>query len=232
MATYLIDFENVHSDGLKGIDQLTSEDRVYLFYSQNADSITFETHFSLVRSVAKIEMFEAKRLGKNAIDFHIATFLGYLIAQDLNESYFVISKDNGYQFSFDFWRTFFSDCKIKLYYAYSIGRAINLLKQNKVVPTQDEPATVKDEEIDGTVLTVDDILTEMGAVTPEVTEPKADSRVDALRARISEECTDQELTSLADLIDTAEGKQELYRGIIKLFGQSRGLVIYHGVKKK
>ena len=30
---YLIDFENVHSDGLKGIEQLGKKDKCYIFYS-------------------------------------------------------------------------------------------------------------------------------------------------------------------------------------------------------
>ena len=31
---YLIDFENVHSDGLKGIEQLGKKDKCYIFYSE------------------------------------------------------------------------------------------------------------------------------------------------------------------------------------------------------
>lgn len=33
---YLIDFENVHSDGLKGIEQLGEKDKCYIFYSEHA----------------------------------------------------------------------------------------------------------------------------------------------------------------------------------------------------
>ena len=39
MATYLIDYENVKSEGIKGIAQLSEEDRVVIFYSHNADTI-------------------------------------------------------------------------------------------------------------------------------------------------------------------------------------------------
>lgn len=31
MAIYLIDFENVHSDGLKGIEKLERNDECYIF---------------------------------------------------------------------------------------------------------------------------------------------------------------------------------------------------------
>lgn len=57
MAVYLIDFENVHSDGLKGIDQLSADDRVYLFYSQNADTITFDMHFKLGKKLRVVRAF-------------------------------------------------------------------------------------------------------------------------------------------------------------------------------
>ena len=37
---YLIDFENVHSDGLKGIEQLGKKDKCYIFYSEHAGVLT------------------------------------------------------------------------------------------------------------------------------------------------------------------------------------------------
>ncbi|HPE95323.1 MAG TPA: PIN domain-containing protein [Bacillota bacterium] len=240
MATYLIDFENVHSDGLKGIDTLSESDSVYLFYSQNADTITFDTHFKLIKSKANFEMFEAKRLGKNAIDFHLATFLGYLIAKNTDEAYFVISKDNGFQFSFDFWRQYFREQKIRLFYAYSIERALTLVRQNKLASCQEAPATddsctaVADEADDDNVPTVDDILIENGH--PELVPPAEPSanmqRIVALRDKLDEDCTDEELVKLLGILDNFKSRQELYRSIIKLFGQSRGLAFYHCVKKK
>ena len=39
MAYYLIDFENVKSRGMEGVELLTEEDTVCIFYSDNADSM-------------------------------------------------------------------------------------------------------------------------------------------------------------------------------------------------
>ena len=258
MATYLVDFENVHSEGLKGVDNLTENDRVYLFYSPNADSITFETHFKLMRSKAPIEMFEAKRTGKNAIDFHLSSFLGYLLAKDENETYFVVSKDNGYQYSFDFWRAYFKDTKIKLFYAYSIDRGINLQRKNELsieiqdetineeptnepravdspvaeIPTE-EPQVVEEipAEDSETVLTVNDILREQGHLPP-VEEDVNNERRELLRKKLDEDMTDDELNKLISYLDNCETLQDLYRSIIRAFGQSRGLVVYRAVKKR
>lgn len=254
MATYLVDFENVHSEGLKGVDNLDENDRVYLFYSPNADSITFETHFRLMRSKAQIEMFEAKRTGKNAIDFHLSSFLGYLLAKDETETYFVVSKDNGYQYSFDFWRAYFKEMKLKLFYAYSIDRGINLQRKSELsVEPQDEPVieeqpiivapeteqpteipqTVEEPTVDDpdTVLTVDDILREQGHQPPEEEDVNKERR-ELLRKKLDEDMTDDELNKLISYLDNCETLQDLYRSIIRAFGQSRGLVVYRAVKKR
>ena len=44
MIIYLVDFENVKSKGLQGIDNLTETDTVIIFYSENSDTINFEMH--------------------------------------------------------------------------------------------------------------------------------------------------------------------------------------------
>lgn len=54
MAIYLIDFENVHSDGLKGIEKLERNDECYIFYSEHAGVLTFNMHKKITESRAKI----------------------------------------------------------------------------------------------------------------------------------------------------------------------------------
>ena len=51
---YLIDFENVHSDGLKGIEQLSKKDKCYIFYSEHAGVLTFNMHKIITESKADI----------------------------------------------------------------------------------------------------------------------------------------------------------------------------------
>ena len=53
MAYYLIDFENVKSRGMEGVELLTEEDTVCIFYSDNADSMTFDLHRKLNETKAK-----------------------------------------------------------------------------------------------------------------------------------------------------------------------------------
>lgn len=58
MKIYLVDFENVKSKGLQGIDNLTETDTVIIFYSENSDTINFEMHQKVLTSKADIEYFK------------------------------------------------------------------------------------------------------------------------------------------------------------------------------
>ena len=51
--TYLIDFENVSSEGLAGVTSLTPEDRVIIFYSANSSRMTLRAHQQIVASTAE-----------------------------------------------------------------------------------------------------------------------------------------------------------------------------------
>ena len=51
MKTYLVDFENVKSKGLVGIDRLTEDDHVIIFYSENSDTISFDMHCMVMQCI-------------------------------------------------------------------------------------------------------------------------------------------------------------------------------------
>ena len=105
MGYYLVDFENVKKDGLDGIHKLESEDRVCIFYSKNADSITFEQHKKIMESKADIELCKVDVGSKNALDFQLATQLGFLIANKAADSYYIVSKDKGFEILSGYWKS-------------------------------------------------------------------------------------------------------------------------------
>ena len=104
MAIYMIDYENVKTGGLNGISRLTSEDRVIIFYSENANRLTFDLHRRLMECPAQIEYREVTVGGHNALDFQLVTYLGYLIAQNPMGQYLIISYDRGFEYVVNFWR--------------------------------------------------------------------------------------------------------------------------------
>ena len=103
MAVYLIDYENVNTDGLNGISRLSAEDTVIIFYSENADRMTFGLHRRLNESKATIDIRKVDVGGSNALDFQLGTYLGYLIALNREEQYCIVSNDRGYNHVANFW---------------------------------------------------------------------------------------------------------------------------------
>ena len=105
MSYYLVDFENVKKDGLDGIYKLGKEDKVCIFYSKNADSITFDQHRRITESQATIEFCKVDVGSKNALDFQLATQLGYLIANQAANMYYIVSKDKGFEILSGYWKS-------------------------------------------------------------------------------------------------------------------------------
>lgn len=106
MNHYLIDYENVGVDGMNGIEQLDRDNRIYIFYTKNADKLTFDLHIKLIQAKAEVLLFKVESGQKNALDFQLSSYLGYLIRENFDgqNNYFIVSKDNGFTSLFPFWK--------------------------------------------------------------------------------------------------------------------------------
>ena len=102
MAHYLIDFENLKN--ISGCATLLENDTIVFFYSKNANTLSFELHIELSECKANKEYIKAESGGKNALDFQLSTYVGYLIAKKPEEKICIISKDNGFQNVLSFWK--------------------------------------------------------------------------------------------------------------------------------
>ncbi len=92
---FLVDGDNHLAEGLKGIDLLTAEDTVLIFYGKGQSEASIrklcgQTH-------AQVHLLESVRSGKNSIDFQIITELGVLVGRGEAEYAYVISQDKGYE---------------------------------------------------------------------------------------------------------------------------------------
>lgn len=106
MNYYLVDYENVKNQGLNGVNKLSEGDTVYIFYSENADSLTFGLHRRLNESKATI-LFQRVEVGqKNALDFQLSSYLGYLIHENIDNpyDYFIVTKDKGFESLIPYWK--------------------------------------------------------------------------------------------------------------------------------
>lgn len=124
MAVYLIDFENVTSAGISGIQRLTKEDKVYIFYTVNASNMSFAAHMNLLSSPAEVIYYNVTSGGKNALDFQLASFLGYLISKGEDKDFYIISNDKGYDHVKNFWERSGIAEGVTIHSAPSINRSL------------------------------------------------------------------------------------------------------------
>lgn len=97
MIIYLVDYENVGVSGLNGLSKLDSNAKLVIFYSDNADKLTFGLHKRLCESNAAIEYMRADvSIGKNALDFQLALYAGICLKEFQNSYIYIVSKDKGY----------------------------------------------------------------------------------------------------------------------------------------
>ena len=107
MNYYLVDYENVRTAGLNGLSKLDENDAVLIFYTDNADSLTFGLHRRLNESKADIQFQKVESGAPNALDFQLSSYLGYIIREhegEENTSYYIVSKDVGYAILSNYWK--------------------------------------------------------------------------------------------------------------------------------
>ncbi len=104
MTVYLVDYENVKGDGLNGINNLTDKDKVHIFYSENADRLTFGLHKRLNEASCKIYYQKVEVGRKNALDFQLVSYLGYLLGKEPEEEYAIVTNDKDYNNVVQFWQ--------------------------------------------------------------------------------------------------------------------------------
>ena len=90
---FLVDYENVKSDGLQGVDELDKNDNVIIFYSANAGKLSFDLHTQLLDTKSKVTYFEVDTIGQNALDFQLSSYIGYILGKKSDCECYIISND-------------------------------------------------------------------------------------------------------------------------------------------
>jgi len=102
---FLVDYENVGPDGLKGIDSLSQNDEVTVFYSFKSTNLTWDLHEKINRSKAKFILKKVHVGHKDALDFQLSSYAGYLLSKlKENDEVVIISNDKGYDNVIRFWK--------------------------------------------------------------------------------------------------------------------------------
>lgn len=149
MSFYLIDFENVGEAGFNGIEKLQKEDTVIVFYSKNSCKKISIDIFGKNVHHAEIRFIKAEVGTKNALDFQLVSYLGFLARDTEDDEPFcfltkdtadkkhfcIISQDNGYSPLVTFWKQY--DVSVKL--------AVDLA--GNTVPVAEPKKKVKAEKV-------------------------------------------------------------------------------------
>ena len=93
---YLVDFENVHYEGLKNASLLNKEDEIVIFYSNNADIYNNKVRNILKDCKSKVTTKEIYLCGKNSLDFQLVAYLGTRIKGNKDKIFYIVSKDKDY----------------------------------------------------------------------------------------------------------------------------------------
>lgn len=269
---YLVDFENVTSAGISGIQRLTKEDKVYIFYTVNAANMSFAAHLNLLSSPAEVIYYNVTSGGKNALDFQLSSFLGYLISKGEEKDFCIISNDKGFEHVKSFWERSGLAAGISINASPSINRALLPMEKPFTAKIQQgagvqkpktEPekmpieaeASAKEElpameaepqlQQAQETRTVQDVRNvpdpeevmekkpkKRGRPKGKKSNPAEDAAMATLKASMAKaDVTDMsELKAMMELLKESEGKQQFYRGIIKIFGMEKGVGVYKTIR--
>src|ERR1041384_7667498 len=93
MTYVLIDFENVQT---KSLEQLNRDDFKVIVFVGARQAISSEMKESLQARGSRAECIKISGQGPNALDFHIAYYIGRYAAAEPSAYFYIISKDKGF----------------------------------------------------------------------------------------------------------------------------------------
>jgi len=90
----LIDYENVQPEEMDALEK--EHFSVIVFVGANQAKVTFEVASVLQRMGDRASYIKISGSGKNALDFHIAYYLGKLSEKEPDAFFYIVSKDTGF----------------------------------------------------------------------------------------------------------------------------------------
>jgi len=107
----LVDFENVQPDSLAALATGQFRVKVFVGASQAKGRISFELVHSMQALGANAEYVKIARTGKNAVDMHIAYYVGRLLEKEPSAVVHIVSKDTDFDPLIEYLHAKGSACK-------------------------------------------------------------------------------------------------------------------------
>jgi PIN domain len=90
----LIDYENVQPEAISALDQ--EYFKVIVFVGATQSKVTYEVAIAMQKLGNKAEYIKISGNGPNALDFHIAFYIGRISAKEPDTYFHIVSKDTGF----------------------------------------------------------------------------------------------------------------------------------------
>ena len=240
MNYFLVDYENVNVGGLNGVSDLTENDTVIIFYSEKADTLTFEMLRIIIESSATFKFQKVLFKEKNALDFQLCSYLGFLIRdtstkENLDNKYFIVANDKGYSILPNYWKKFGVNLKI-----------ICNLSKSEINPPQpvnnSDTSEIEQNETPQPVNNFDTAKTEQNetsqpvnnsdtAKTEQNETPQPVNISATIKTALNEILKDNNVVSISEkIIADSNDKKDVHNNLVKKFGTQRGVEIYRSIK--
>lgn len=169
----LIDLENVQP---KNLNIVSDQDfKVLVFVGKNQSKISYELASAMQNLGKNAKYIKVEGSGTNALDFHIAYYMGVITQKDQGAYFHIISKDTG----FDPLIKHLRDKKVLAHRVADISE-IPILKPTKLIPETDRISTIIER------------LDSMGNAKPK----KVQSLQNTIDSLFRKELNESELTKL------------------------------------
>lgn len=228
---FIIDYENVNYAGLKGIEFLTSQDKITIFYSDRCPNIIKRDLDIIQNSGCKFDTCKLVKAGKNALDFYIAVRVGEEIAAASDDNVIniaIITEDHGFYGVLDY-------CRHR-------KRNVNILTAGTI-----ENAIINVKGMDGRKRFVTDKMTYINLFELARKQQEEEREREKEKEYRSKEERDKEratkVLKAANLIGRVDTKKlsaimeaeykdgkGLYYAVIKEFGMTTGKQVYRAIK--
>lgn len=100
---YLVDSENVGNIWVPLLVASQPDEEVIVFYTQKSPHMNYE-NVRLLKETEKEAEFIKCFEGSNALDFQLVTQLGYLLCENQENSYVIVSNDTGFDAAVRYWK--------------------------------------------------------------------------------------------------------------------------------
>lgn len=210
---FLIDYENVKGEGFSGIEYLSDNDMVVIFYSSYASSVEKGIWDRLCDSGCAIDICKLIQARKNALDFYIACRVGELMNKDPSGMVAIISRDNGFLSVVDYWKQYRREiCPVVL--AETISGGILASKEDSDRMT-DIYQSRKKVDIE----------------TAYKTHFERRILKDRVRNLLLGSEYEDKVEEVFQIVEKPSSGRDRYIGTLKVFGKQDGLKIYQFVKR-